>query len=239
MMDENVKSQISQKQYLRIGEIPPDGKSKIYHHIDNSIIGEELGISVFEYIEGRGIVVPHNKKAHDDFLTLVRSWWKPQYIVHGEEIGTGEDGEPLLKDVKIIKTLKRADTEIGYKLSNPKTCTEELSIDLCQKRKTTPPICDAAMLEQYAKDMNKIEAKIKVLEEVLAEFNKHISFKPDTEAARNKNYNTFTVNEIDILKKLIDNELKYAHSDDETRYVLLQLALKCRDILKDSQKTLK
>ena len=62
MIDENVKSQILQKQYLRIGEIPPDGKSKIHNHIDNSIIGEELGISVFEYIEGRGIVVPHNKK---------------------------------------------------------------------------------------------------------------------------------------------------------------------------------
>ena len=162
----------------------------------------------------------------------MKSWWKPQYIVQGEEIGTGKDGEPLLKDVKIIKTLKRADTEIDYKLSNPKTCAEELSTDLYQKHKMTPPVCDVTMLEQYAKDMNKIEAKIKVLEEALAESNKHISFKPDTESSQNKNYNTFTVNEINILKKLIDEELKYDRND-ETKYVLLQLALKCRDILKD------
>lgn len=33
---------------------------------------------------------------------------KPQYIVIGEEIGVGSDGEPLLKDVKIVKVLKEA-----------------------------------------------------------------------------------------------------------------------------------
>lgn len=60
----------SQKQYIRVGELPPDGKSKIRRRADNSIIGEEEGISVFEYIEGRGIVVPHNQQARDDFLML-------------------------------------------------------------------------------------------------------------------------------------------------------------------------
>ena len=33
---------------------------------------------------------------------------KPQYIVIGEEIGVGSDGEPLLKNVEIIKVLKEA-----------------------------------------------------------------------------------------------------------------------------------
>lgn len=98
----------SQKQYIRVGELPPDGKSKIRRRADNSIIGEEEGISVFEYIEGRGIVVPHNQQARDDFLMLMNSIDKPQYIVIGEEIGVGSDGEPLLKDVKIIKVLKEA-----------------------------------------------------------------------------------------------------------------------------------
>lgn len=98
----------SQKQYIRFGEIPPDGKSKIRRRADNSIIGEEKGISVFEYIEGRGIVVPHNQQARDDFLLLMNSIDKPQYIVIGEEIGVGSDGEPLLRDVKIIKVLKEA-----------------------------------------------------------------------------------------------------------------------------------
>lgn len=98
----------SQKQYIRVGELPPDGKSKIRCRADNSIIGEEEGISVFEYIEGRGIVVPHNQQARDDFLLLMNSIDKPQYIVIGEEIGVGSDGEPLLRDVKIVKVLKEA-----------------------------------------------------------------------------------------------------------------------------------
>ena len=98
----------SQKQYIRVGELPPDGKSKIRCRADNSIIGEEEGISVFEYIEGRGIVVPHNQQARDDFLMLMNSIDKPQYIVIGEEIGVGNDGEPLLRDVKIVKVLKEA-----------------------------------------------------------------------------------------------------------------------------------
>jgi hypothetical protein len=98
----------SQKQYIRVGELPPDGKSKIRCRADNSIIGEEEGVSVFEYIEGRGIVVPNNQQARDDFLILMNSIDKPQYIVIGEEIGVGSDGEPLLRDVKIIKVLKEA-----------------------------------------------------------------------------------------------------------------------------------
>lgn len=98
----------SQKQYIRVGELPPDGKSKIRRRADNSIIGEEKGVSVFEYIEGRGIVVPHNQQARDDFLMLMNSIDKPQYIVMGDEIGVGSDGEPLLKDVKIVKVLKEA-----------------------------------------------------------------------------------------------------------------------------------
>lgn len=98
----------SQKQYIRVGELPPDGKSKIRCRADNSIIGEEEGVSVFEYIEGRGIVVPHNQQARDDFLLLMNNIDKPQYIVMGEEIGVGSDGEPLLRDVKIIKVLKEA-----------------------------------------------------------------------------------------------------------------------------------
>lgn len=60
----------SQKQYIRFGEIPPDGKSKIRNRTDNTIIGEELGVSVFEFIEGRGIVVPNTPQARDDFLKL-------------------------------------------------------------------------------------------------------------------------------------------------------------------------
>ena len=106
---------ILKKQYIRIGELPPDGKSKIHNCADNSIIGEEKGVSVFEYIEGRGIVVPNTQQAQHDFLRLINSSWKPQYIVSGEEIGLGSDGEPILKNVKIIKILKKERRNEGQK----------------------------------------------------------------------------------------------------------------------------
>lgn len=95
------------KTYIRYGELPPTGKSRIYNRA-GEIIGEEVGVSVFEYIEGRGIIVPDNKDAQDDFFTLSKSYWKPAYLVTGDEVGIGRDGEPLLKNVKVVKTIRTA-----------------------------------------------------------------------------------------------------------------------------------
>lgn len=92
------------KTYIRYGELPPDGKSKI-HNRAREIVGEELGVSVFEYIEGRGIVIPDNEIARDDFFTLSKTFWINHYLVTGDEIGIGSDGEPLLANVKILKLL--------------------------------------------------------------------------------------------------------------------------------------
>ena len=99
------------KTYIRYGELPPDGKSKI-HNRAREIVGEELGISVFEYIEGRGIVVPDNEMARDEFLMLSNSYWKPSYLVEGDEVGIGSDGEPLLANVKIIKQLTKGTNKL-------------------------------------------------------------------------------------------------------------------------------
>lgn len=92
------------KTYIRYGEIPPDGKSKIYNRV-GEIVGEEAGVSVFEYIEGRGIVVPYNEMARDDFLMLSSKSWVNHYLVTGDEVGIGSDNEPLITNVKILKTL--------------------------------------------------------------------------------------------------------------------------------------
>ena len=94
------------KLYIRYGEIPPDEKSKI-HNRAGEIIGEEAGVSVFEYIEGRGIVVPDNEIARDDFFKLSNTFWKNHYLVSGEEVGIGSDGEPLINNIKIIKLLHK------------------------------------------------------------------------------------------------------------------------------------
>ena len=92
------------KLYIRYGEIPPDEKSKI-HNRAGEIIGEEVGVSVFEYIEGRGIVIPDTEKARDDFFMLSKMYWINHYLVSGDEVGVGSDGEPLISNVKIIKLL--------------------------------------------------------------------------------------------------------------------------------------
>ena len=95
---------VKNKKYIRYGEIPPDGKSKI-HNSEGEIVGEEAGISVFEYIEGRGLVVPDNEAARNDFSMLSSKFWINHYLVTGDEVGIGSDGEPLIANVKILKTL--------------------------------------------------------------------------------------------------------------------------------------
>lgn len=101
-----VKIKEPPKIYIRYGDIPPNGKSKIHNKIGN-VIGEEKGVSVFEYIEGRGIVVPDNQNARDDFLKLSNSYWKPAFLVSGDEVGIGSDGEPLLDNVKVITAIRK------------------------------------------------------------------------------------------------------------------------------------
>ena len=51
MKDKNGDEEVPHKQYIRFGKIPPDGKSKIRNHTDNTIIGEELGVSTLKSSE--------------------------------------------------------------------------------------------------------------------------------------------------------------------------------------------
>lgn len=118
------------KTYIRYGELPPDGKSKI-HNRAGEIIGEEKGVSVFEYIEGRGIVVPDNQNARDDFLKLSNSYWKPAYLVSGEEVGIGSDGEPLLDNVKVITEIRK--TANYPEIPNSSVCVKRNSETLDTK----------------------------------------------------------------------------------------------------------
>ena len=117
-----VKIKEPPKIYIRYGDIPPDGKSKIHNKIGN-VIGEEKGVSVFEYIEGRGIVVPDNQNARDDFLKLSNSYWKPAYLVSGEEVGIGSDGEPLLDNVKVITEIRK--TANYPEIPNSSVCVKQ------------------------------------------------------------------------------------------------------------------
>ena len=96
---------ITDKLYLRFGQIPSNERSSIYKG-DLGKVGEEIGVSCY-----RGVVIddkvyimmPHT--ASTTYYWLIDGYNRgeiPLYIIDGEEIGEGSDSEPLLKNVKII-----------------------------------------------------------------------------------------------------------------------------------------
>ena len=88
------------KIFIRFGELPPTGKSKI-HNGDAGIIGEEIGVSVYEGIEEDGkikVILPSLTPMA--CVSLSGCLGRKIFIVNGEKIGEGTDGEPLLKNVK-------------------------------------------------------------------------------------------------------------------------------------------
>lgn len=103
--------------YIRIGEIPDNELSKI--HRGDAVIGEEKGVSVYdaEFINDKWrIVMPYYFKEGQGqtYEALIQNVTecrykinKPSkvYLVSGKKVGNGSDGEPVIKNVKIIKDL--------------------------------------------------------------------------------------------------------------------------------------
>lgn len=86
--------------YYRFGEIPKEGKSAIWK--GEEVIGYEEGVSVYEcHINEDGFLVPVlpfplTEKTLDDFFYFLCYFRGRRYYVHGERIGTGSSGEPLI-----------------------------------------------------------------------------------------------------------------------------------------------
>lgn len=101
-------------QYVRVGYIPENEKSTIFDR--GNPIGEEIGVSVYYATEvnGEHHIVLQNPITEQTFNTLHGLYyaavgcfeWKPTYVVEGDLIGFGSDGEPLIKNVKIIKEIE-------------------------------------------------------------------------------------------------------------------------------------
>lgn len=95
--------------YIRFGEIPLDGKSKVYR--GDSIIREEAGISVWKAIESCGYYYPMlpeepNDNTISDYFDMLLHSDRKVYLVTGTEMFVeGADREPLLMDVKILKDI--------------------------------------------------------------------------------------------------------------------------------------
>lgn len=96
--------------FYRFGEIPINEKSGIWKGEEK--IGEELGVSVYEVHKNLNglyspvLPMPTNTSAFDTFLHLIRYYSGKKYLVTGDILPcVGMDGEPLIKNVKILKEL--------------------------------------------------------------------------------------------------------------------------------------
>jgi len=94
----NAKWKDAKDVYVRYGKLPPGGKSKNYR--DNIM---EEGVSVFHgklLPDGSTAIIPRHPQEIGTYSTLQN---EPIYIIEGDEIGNGSDGEPLLTNAKQYK----------------------------------------------------------------------------------------------------------------------------------------
>lgn len=94
-----------EKCYIRLGDIPKDELS-----LNHSTKNFEKGVSVFRGIVYKGNYLPIVEYPEDagtiiPMQSLFSYCGKPAYLVEGDEIGLGSDGEPLIKNVHIIKRI--------------------------------------------------------------------------------------------------------------------------------------
>ena len=95
--------------YIRFGEIPESGFSSIYQHGEE--VGKENGVSCYR------VLVDENDTIHICLpLPFTESRWnvlqgfihyddRNAYLVTGDVVGYGNEGEPLLKNIKIAKRM--------------------------------------------------------------------------------------------------------------------------------------
>ena len=104
------------ERYIRIGSIPKDERSKVWR--SGIMVGEENGVSCYDALFSHGkwnIVIPspiNEAKVSTLYglLSQLGMLYKvddPQraYLVEGEWIGQGTDGEPLLRNVRILEDI--------------------------------------------------------------------------------------------------------------------------------------
>ncbi len=98
--------QDTRKLFIRFGGIPEDERSGIFDG-DRGKVGQEVGVSVYEAIESeRGIQILMPQQNLGACATLCGCIDRmPVLEVIGDLVGYGSDGEPLLRNIKIIRQL--------------------------------------------------------------------------------------------------------------------------------------
>ena len=112
------------KKYLRFGDVPPSEKS--VNFIKLSFLQKEAFSYSIDHGDTAGAYdcIPDDAfepgvsvfDCHDDFLPILSNLRQirsllgrinyPCYVVTGDQVGTGQDGEPLIRGVKIVKKME-------------------------------------------------------------------------------------------------------------------------------------
>jgi hypothetical protein len=102
-----------QELYVRFGDIPEDERS--WNSTDECY---EDGVSVYD---AEVASVPSDSDAHAMFvpvgpktLQILMLAQRDTYLVTGDRVGTGVDGEPVLRNVEIVAELRRGDAASGW-----------------------------------------------------------------------------------------------------------------------------
>ena len=81
-------------------------RSSIY--FNNKVIGQEVGVSVYEAIKGgKEIKILLPSLTYQACVTLSGCLERKMLIVQGDKVGIGSDGEVLLRNVKILERVKK------------------------------------------------------------------------------------------------------------------------------------
>lgn len=83
--------------YIRFCKVPHDERS--YNFMRNE---KEIGVSVFKADINNMPILDNAEQAKSLWARLHRR----HYLVTGEVVGTGQDGEPLLQNVKVVRRLQ-------------------------------------------------------------------------------------------------------------------------------------
>lgn len=100
-------------EFIRIGEIPEKEKSSINLGSGDGkrFIGYEIGVSCYHATkvdDEYHIVLPHvTKSTIGTLYGLIEYNYSndKSYLIEGDLVGYGTDGEPLVKNIKIIKEI--------------------------------------------------------------------------------------------------------------------------------------
>ena len=137
--------------YIRFGDVQSNETSKIYR--GEVEIGEENGVSVYPAFEVNGNIVlgltlPITKTTLYTQQHLLEYDNRPCYLVSGDYVGKGTDGEPLIRNITIIKRLD------NYRIKNFEKQGEQMPADKVEPKFEIEEgkwyVCIRDLLDNYA-----------------------------------------------------------------------------------------